>query len=132
MKTIEILNNYKSDTPSAWREEAEVRRANSRWLRYSMTISLLVKQRMSEVGMTQLRLAQKMGCTQQHISMLLKGNANLTLETISKLEDALDLNILGELLALTDGYNQYKDDARRTYLSDAVQVPYGKNKKESD
>lgn len=129
MKTIDVLNKYKSETPSTWRKDAEGRRANSRWLKYSMTISLLVRQRMSEIGMTQLRLSQKMGCTQQHISMLLKGNANLTLETISKLEDALDLNILGESLALTDGYNQYTDDARRTYLSDAEQVPYGKNKK---
>ena len=128
MKTIEILNNYKSDTPSAWREEAEVRRANSRWLRYSMTISLLVKQRMSEIGMTQLRLAQKMGCTQQHVSMLLKGNANLTLETISKLEEALDLNIIGESLILIDGYDRRSNVVRRTYLSDVEQEPYGKNK----
>ena len=128
MKTIDILNKYKSKTPSTWREEAEARRANSRWLRYSMTISLLVKQRMSEIGMTQLSLAQKMGCTQQHISMLLKGNANLTLETISKLEDALDLDIIGDSLTLTDGYNQCTDVVRQTYLTDVEQIPYGKNK----
>ena len=128
MKTIDILNKYKSKTPSTWREEAEARRANSRWLRYSMTISLLVKQRMSEIGMTQLSLAQNMGCTQQHISMLLNGNANLTLETISKLEDALDLDIIGDSLTLTDGYNQCTDVVRQTYLTDVEQIPYGKNK----
>ena len=33
MKTIDILNKYKSDTASKWREEAEYRRRNARWLR---------------------------------------------------------------------------------------------------
>ena len=125
MKTIEILNKYKSDTPSTWREEAEVRRANSRWLRYSMTISLLVKQRMSEIGMTQLRLAQKMGCTQQHVSMLLKGKSNMTIETIAKLEEALDFDIIGKALIPVDGYNQIASPSRHVYLSDSEPAPYG-------
>lgn len=72
MKTIDILNKYKSETAN-WREEAEYRRRNARWLRYSAMIALQVRERMSQISMTQVVLAEKLGCTQQHVSMLLKG-----------------------------------------------------------
>ena len=94
MKTAEILNKHKSDTPSKWREAAESRRVNSRWLKYSAMIALMVRQRMSELGVTQIALAEKLGCTQQHVSTLLKGKSNLTLETIAKLEDALSISLI--------------------------------------
>ena len=35
-----------------------------------------------------------MGCTPQYVSRLLKGEKNLSLETISKLENALNVAIL--------------------------------------
>ena len=59
MKTIDILNKYKSDTASKWREEAEYRRRNARWLRYSAMIALQVRNRMSQIGMTQLLISAK-------------------------------------------------------------------------
>ena len=128
MKTIDILNKYKSDTASKWREEAEYRRRNARWLRYSAMIALQVRDRMSQIGMTQVVLAEKLGCTQQHISMLLKGKNNLTLETIAELEEALDFDIIGKALIPVDGYVQNVPQSHRTYLSEPDQAPYGKNK----
>ena len=98
MRTIDLLNKHKSSTPSKWKEDAEYRRRNAKWLIYSAMIALQVKQRMSEIGVTQVMLAEKLGCTQQHISMLLRGKNNLTLETISKLEEALEFSILGKVL----------------------------------
>lgn len=44
--------------------------------------------------MTQTALAAKMGCTQQYVSLILKGNENLTLDILTKLEDALGIKIL--------------------------------------
>lgn len=128
MKTIDILNKYKSDTASKWREEAEYRRRNARWLRYSAMIALQVRDRMSQIGMTQVVLAEKLGCSQQHVSMLLKGKNNLTLETIARLEDALDFNIIGEALMPVDGYNQSPVSSRCTYLSEPEPAPYGNEK----
>ena len=125
MKTIDILNKYKSDTASKWREEAEYRRRNARWLRYSAMISLQVKDRMSEIGMTQVVLAEKLGCTQQHVSMLLKGKSNMTIETIAKLEEALDFDIIGNALIPVDGYSQSTLPSRNVYLSDSEPAPYG-------
>ena len=69
MKTIDILNKYKSDTASKWREEAEYRRRNARWLRYSAMIALQVRDRMSRIGMTQVVLAEKLGSVQMLIRL---------------------------------------------------------------
>ena len=126
MKAIEFLMKNQSDTASKWREEAEYRRRNARWLRYSAMIALRVRDRMSQIGMTQVVLAEKLGCTQQHISMLLKGKNNLTLETISKLEEALDFDIIGAALIPVDGYAQNVPQSSRTDLSEPEQVSYGK------
>lgn len=128
MKTIDILNKYKSETAN-WREEAEYRRRNARWLRYSAMIALQVRERMSQIGMTQVVLAEKLGCTQQHVSMLLKGKNNLTLETIAKLEEALYFDIIGEALIPVDGYCQNNSfSVNRTYLSESEPSPYGNKK----
>ena len=128
MKAIEFLMKNQSDTASKWREEAEYRRKNARWLRYSAMIALQVRDRMSQIGMTLVVLAEKLGCTQQHISMLLKGKNNMTLETIAKLEEALDFDIIGEARIPVDGYNQKIPQSSRTYLSEPEQAPYGKDK----
>ena len=128
MKTVEILNKHKSDTPSKWREAAEHRRENSRWLKYSAMIALMVRQRMSELGVTQIALAEKLGCTQQHVSTLLKGKSNLTLETIAKLEDALSISLIaGDDMISVSGYSQEHPIAPRAYLSDSESGAYGKN-----
>ena len=98
MKTREeIISNLKehqSVTPSKWRENAEWRMANKSWLRHSQRIAMMMLDRMEELGMTQKALAAKMGCSQQYISRVLKGTENLSIETISKIESALELEIL--------------------------------------
>ena len=50
--------------------------------------------RMKELGMTQKMLAEKMNCTQQYISKILKGRENLSLEAISKIENALYIQFM--------------------------------------
>ena len=128
MKAIEFLMNNQSDTAGKWREEADYRRRNARWQRYSAMISLPVRNRMSEIGMTQVVLAEKLGCTQQHVSMLLKGKNNMTIETIAKFEEALDFDIIGNALIPVDGYSQNSLTARNIYLSDSEHPPYGDKK----
>lgn len=39
-------------------------------------------------------LAEKMNCSQQYISNVLKGEKNLSLETICKIENALGIDII--------------------------------------
>ena len=88
------LNEHRSSTPSKWRENAEWRVANNSWLRYSQRIAMMMLDKMEELGLTQKALAERMGCSQQYISRVLKGTENLSIETISKIETALELEIL--------------------------------------
>jgi antitoxin component HigA of HigAB toxin-antitoxin module len=95
---IEHLKQYQSPTPSKWREKAEWRLANKSWLRHSQHIAMLMLEKMDEMGMTQKDLASLMGCSQQYVSKILKGQENLSLETMSKIEDCLHVSILQEEL----------------------------------
>lgn len=88
------LNAHLSATPSKWREKAEARKANKEWLRYSQRIAMMMLDKMDELGMPQRVVAERMGCSQQYISRILKGTENLSIETIFKIESALGLQIL--------------------------------------
>lgn len=90
----EFLEAHRSGTGSRWRENAQWRRDNEFWLTYARHITLQVLRRMEEQSVTQVELARRMGCTQQYVSNLLKGSSNMTLETIARLEKALDLDLL--------------------------------------
>ena len=64
------------------------------WVCHSQAIAATMSDRMEELGMTQRALAEKMNCTQQYVSKVLKGRENLSLETLCKIENALDIKIL--------------------------------------
>lgn len=91
---ISKLSEHSSSSPSKWREKAEWRMANKSWLRHSQRIAMMMLDKMEELGMTQKLLAEKMGCSQQYVSKVLKGRENLSIETISKIEDALEMEIM--------------------------------------
>lgn len=91
---ISNLKKHRSSTPSKGRENAEWRIANKSWLRYSQHIAMLMLDRMEELDITQKQLSELMGCSQQYISQVLKGQEKLSLETISKIETCLHLRIL--------------------------------------
>lgn len=91
---IEKLTEHSGGTPSKWRENAEWRVANKDWLRYSQRIAMMMLDKMEVLGLTQKSVAERMGCSQQYISRVLKGRENLSIETISKIENALELEIL--------------------------------------
>ena len=122
-RAIDFLKANMSETPSKWREEAEFRRKNRKWIRYSQWIALKVLERMEELNMTQKVLAEKLGCSQQYVSLLVKGSENLTLETIAKLEDVLNTQILFNASPWVDGY--YMAPAKPQYLSEPDSPEYG-------
>lgn len=64
------------------------------WFNHSQMIANIMSARMKELGMTQKILAEKMNCTQQYVSKILKGHENLSLEVISKIENALNIHFL--------------------------------------
>ena len=42
---------------------------------------------------TQQQVAERLGCSQQYVSRMVKGSENLSLEMLSKIEDALGVII---------------------------------------
>lgn len=93
-KTLEFLTNNHSETPSMWREKAQWRRDNWSWLRHSQKIAVRVLLQMKQLGLIQKALAERMNCTQQYISKILKGKENMSLDTLSKLERALGITLI--------------------------------------
>lgn len=91
------LSEHKSSAPSQWRKEAEYRAANKSWLRYSQHIAMMMLDKMEELHMTQKILAERMGCSQQYVSKILKGKENLSIETLCKIEDALQIALLPQV-----------------------------------
>ncbi len=87
-KTLEFLESHQSETPSHWKEEAEWRRENKDWLRYSKRIAVMLLSYMKREHLTQSAMAERLDCTQQYVSKMLKGTENLSLETLAKLEHA--------------------------------------------
>ena len=61
-------------------------------------IALLARARMAELNVTQQQLADKIDCSQQNVSAILSGKTNLTLDTIARLEDALQFSLIRESL----------------------------------
>lgn len=95
---VNDLRKHQSTTPSRWRERANWREENKSWLRHSQHIAMMMLDKMEELGMTQRVLAERMGCSQQYVSRILKGHENLSIETMCKIEEALDLAILPQVL----------------------------------
>ncbi len=95
-EAIARLSRYQSPTPSTWREDEEAtRRAKAEgWLPYSRKIAIRTAMAMKRQNITRSDVASRMGCSPQYVSRLLKGEENLSLETICKLENALNVPIL--------------------------------------
>lgn len=93
-KTLDYLESHQSESPSAWRDEAEWRRQNKAWLRHSQCIAVKVLLYMKQEQLTQNTMADKMGCTQQYVSRILKGKENMSLETLTKLEQVMGIQLI--------------------------------------
>lgn len=76
---------------------AQWRRDNKEWLCKSFDIALNILAALKEKGWSQKKLANAMEVSEQHVSKIVKGQENFTLQSIAKLEQ-----ILGVRLVQTD------------------------------
>lgn len=54
-------------------------------------IAIQVYNRLKELGITQKELAERLNVSKSYVSQILKGKTNMTIETMIKLSDVLDL-----------------------------------------
>jgi ribosome-binding protein aMBF1 (putative translation factor) len=92
----EKLSKLAADRPSEWKAKAQYRRENREWLRKSAAIAVCVLDALKAQNLSQKELAERMNISPQQISKIVKGQENMTLETISNLEIALGIQIIDE------------------------------------
>ena len=88
------LSKLASAKPSEWKAKAKYRRDNREWLRKSAVIAIKVLDALDAQGLTQKDLAERMNVSPQQISKIVKGQENLTLQTIIELESILGIHII--------------------------------------
>ena len=97
-KAIDKINQIASKDYSNWLEEAKERQENRRWSDKSNKIAIRILREIrlqkKTKGMTQKKLAEALKVSPQYINKVVKGNENLTLETISKIEQVLGITLL--------------------------------------
>jgi len=76
-----------------WVEKAKWRKEHKDWLKKSALIALTILRKLRDIGMSQKDLAEQLNVSAQQVSKILKGRENLTLETISKLEGVLGIEL---------------------------------------
>lgn len=102
MSINKIKNRLKetSKQDNTWIEKAKYRKENKAWLDVSFSIAVKIMSALKAnkaVGVspkTQKELAVAMDCSPQYVNKLLKGTENLQLETITKIENILDINLI--------------------------------------
>lgn len=97
-KSNERLTALSKGAKSKWLENAGKRKESEKWSDRSTRIALNVLEILRQKNMSKQELAERMQVSAQYISKIVKGQENLTLETISKLESALGV----EMIAIKD------------------------------
>lgn len=93
-KSLDKLNELAAGQMSSWHEEAQWSRKNGDWLKRSSKIAFRILSELDRKGLSQKELAAKMGVSPQYVNKIVKGKENLSLETISKIEEALEISLV--------------------------------------
>lgn len=87
---LNIVSEEKSNTLQNLKE----RKKNRAMLRESQSIAIKVLMRLDALKWTQKKLAEKLEVTPQQVSKIISGKENLTLETLVKLQNILEIPLL--------------------------------------
>jgi len=81
---------------TSWKEVAQREAENNDWLSLSAQIAVRVLSALRKGGeiKTQKELAEKLQVSPQYVNKIVKGRENLSLETIVKLEKALNIRLI--------------------------------------
>jgi len=118
---VEQLNDkikaLTSNIPSKWEEEAIFREENKAWLQRSAAIALKVLRELRAQSITQKDLANRLNVSAQQVNKWLKGQENLSLSTISRIEEALQIVLIDipNQAIYSSTYKCNSNDYRRSY-----------------
>ena len=105
---INFLNLVSNEHPKDWQKDAKFYEENKEWLDLSAKIAIKIlsilrnNRKENRLPNSQKDLADMMGVSPQQVNKMVKGSENLTLETISKVEKALGI----QLMEISEMYHQ--------------------------
>ena len=91
---IKFLEAHQSVTPSRFVEEANRRKENASWLRWSRQLAAMLMGYMQEHGLKRADLALRLGVSPQYVSKLLSGTENLSFKSIANIEERLGITCI--------------------------------------
>ena len=91
---LDKLNQIIVNEPSKWLEEANYRFENKAWLKKSQAIALRILRHIRANSISQKDLAERLNVAPQQVNRWVKGSENFTLETISKIEIVLGIQLI--------------------------------------
>lgn len=96
MKKNKVLTQLNSIAESSdnWLKDAQNRIENRKRLVYSQEIALRILRELRSQNKTQTDLAKALSLSKQQINRWVKGKENFTLDTIAKIDAALDIRLL--------------------------------------
>lgn len=127
---LDTFKTLISEEKSGWLKKAEYRQENQDWLDISFSIAVKIlsvlrtNKKKSLFPKNQKDLAEALDCTPQYVSKLLKGTEKLNIETISKIQKALDIVIIEKNIEKKEinivvqnesTFNKQKSPVRRDY-----------------
>lgn len=89
-KFLALVSKEETDTLSRIQERIANRGRN----RITFAISLAILDRLDQMGWSQKRMAEAMDISPQLVNKWVRGKENFTIETISKIEEALDFKLI--------------------------------------
>jgi plasmid maintenance system antidote protein VapI len=104
---IEKLNEI-AQVDNSWQADVLFYEDNKQWLDRSAKIAIKIlsvlrnNRKENRLPNSQKDLAEMMGVSPQQVNKMVKGSENLTLETISKIEKALGI----QLMEISETYNK--------------------------
>lgn len=99
-KNIDNFLKHVSKESSGWLEKALWQEENEDWLDISFTIAvkmlsaLSANKKLSVFPSNQKELAEAMACSAQYVNKLLRGQENLQIETICKIQRILNIKLI--------------------------------------
>lgn len=93
-RTIDFLNEHESNVPSKFQENADWRRENREWLKWSRGVALSLVDYMETNEINRNGLAERLGVTPQYVSKMLSGKVNFSFKSIAEIENKLSIKLL--------------------------------------
>ncbi|MFN8310116.1 MAG: helix-turn-helix transcriptional regulator [Chitinophagales bacterium] len=94
MKSLEKLEQLSGGRVSNWLEKERARQSEGAWHLKSKKIATRILLSLKKRGMTQVDLANSLNVSPQQVNKIVKGNENLSLQTICKIEQLLEVQLL--------------------------------------